>query len=185
MHRMFFVGLLLAALLAAACSSDPDSPLGTEFRDGGLIGGEPGEVFQDTINVAGGDTSFVTNGLVLNADSITVGRVGDIETAMVLRFDLSTAPDVGAAWFGDSQFYDPVLQSIRIQPDGKGSFTPNPLIYWPGISSESGKVRCTVSNPGTTTRMSSSKTTPGPVQFTGFSPSSSGWTKRYWTTTGV
>lgn len=90
---MFFVCLLLAALMAAACSSDPDSPLGTEFRDGGLIGADPGQVFQDTINIAGGDTSFVTNALVTNADNITVGRVGDIETSMVLRFDLSDAPD--------------------------------------------------------------------------------------------
>ncbi len=85
------VFVLLATLAFAGCSSDPDSPLGTDFADGGLIGSDPGNVFQDTVTVTSGDFNFVTSAVLSAADKITVGRLGDTETAMLLRFNFSTA----------------------------------------------------------------------------------------------
>ncbi|MFQ5510969.1 MAG: hypothetical protein ACE5EO_03885 [Candidatus Krumholzibacteriia bacterium] len=89
MLRPCVLVLVIAAL--AGCSSDPDSPLGSEFRDTGLIGSDPGEVFLDTVVVASGDTSLVTNAVIANFDTITAGRTGDIEKAILLRFNMAGA----------------------------------------------------------------------------------------------
>ncbi|MEE9270427.1 MAG: hypothetical protein V3V49_09210 [Candidatus Krumholzibacteria bacterium] len=85
------VRVLLATLAVTGCSSDPDSPLGTDFADGGLIGSDPGTVFQDTVTITFGDSNFVTSAVLSAANKITVGRLGDTETAMLLRFNFSNA----------------------------------------------------------------------------------------------
>ena len=94
--------LLGVYALAAGCSSDPETPLGAEFVDGGLIGSEPGEVFQETLLVSSGDTSFVVNAVLSKntevvrggaqfRDVLFFGRKDDFEMAMIFRVDFSTA----------------------------------------------------------------------------------------------
>lgn len=89
---VYFCCVLVTAL-AAACSSDPDTPLGASFVDDGLIGTETGAVSQDTITVDSGDTTFVTSSVLTKAASMSLGRKPDVETSPVVRFDFS---DLGA-----------------------------------------------------------------------------------------
>jgi hypothetical protein len=81
--------LLLAA--GGGCSSDPDTPLGSEFIESGIIGSDPGEIFQDTLLVETGDVSFVVGDYIFNSDRLELGRKDDVETWPVLRVDFSAA----------------------------------------------------------------------------------------------
>jgi hypothetical protein len=83
--------VLFFLLAGGGCSSDPDTPLGSEFLEDGRIGGEPGEVIQDTIIVETGDLSFVTGEYIFNSEYLELGRKDDVETWPVLRVNFSTA----------------------------------------------------------------------------------------------
>lgn len=85
--------LLLFLISGGGCSSDPDTPLGSEFLEGGTISGEPGETFQDTLLVESGDLSFVVGEYIFNSDKLELGRKDDVETWPVLRVNFSTAGD--------------------------------------------------------------------------------------------
>ena len=85
--------ILLLLVVVGGCSSDPDTPLGSEFLEGGTIGGEPGEIFQDTLLVDSGDLSFVVGEYLFNSDKLELGRKDDVETWPVLRVNFSTAGD--------------------------------------------------------------------------------------------
>ncbi|MEJ2720979.1 MAG: hypothetical protein P8181_07530 [bacterium] len=94
MKRFLFVFLLyLVPVLGIGCSSDPDSPLGSEFIEDGINPSEPGEVFQDTVLIDSGDTSFIVNSAMLQNDRLLFGRRDQVETWMILRPDLSDAGD--------------------------------------------------------------------------------------------
>lgn len=91
MNRWRLILPLLAGLAwALGCSSDPDTPVGAEFLEDGLIRSRPGEVFEDTIYVSG-DTTFAVNSTITNASLMRVGFLNGFESAMLIRFDLSTA----------------------------------------------------------------------------------------------
>lgn len=83
--------VVLLALSGGGCTSDPDTPLGSEFQEGGLIGGEPGEVFQDTVLVNSGDRSFPVGSFVFNSATMELGRKDGFESWLVFRVDFSTA----------------------------------------------------------------------------------------------
>lgn len=83
--------LILTFLSAGGCTSDPPSPLGSEFVDDGLIHPDSIQVVQDTALVAGGDTTFVVSDYVFNSTTLELGRRNAIETWPVLRIDFSTA----------------------------------------------------------------------------------------------
>jgi hypothetical protein len=83
--------LLLFLVVGGGCSSDPDTPLGSEFLEDGRIGGEPGEVIQDTLLVESGDLSFVVGDYLFNSDKLELGRKDDVETWPVLRVNFSPA----------------------------------------------------------------------------------------------
>jgi hypothetical protein len=85
--------ILLLLVVVVGCSSDPDTPLGSEFLEGGTIGGEPGEIFQDTLLVDSGDLSFVVGEYLFNSDKLELGRKDNVETWPVLRVNFSTAGD--------------------------------------------------------------------------------------------
>ncbi len=85
--------LLVSLVLGFGCTSDPDTPLGTELLEDGLIQSQPGTVFQDTMVVASGDTSFVVNAALLKTSKMNIGRREDIEAWMIVRVDFSTAGD--------------------------------------------------------------------------------------------
>ncbi len=94
MKRFLFVFLLyLVAVLGIGCSSDPDSPLGSEFIGDGLNPSEPGEVFQDTVLIDSGDTSFIVSSAMLSTAQLLFGRKEQIESWMILRPDLSKVGD--------------------------------------------------------------------------------------------
>jgi hypothetical protein len=86
--------LVLGSFIAGTgCSSDPDTPLGEAFLQDSLIRSQPGNVFQDTIPIAVGDTSFVTNALITYATTMTIGRIAGFEKTMLLRFNFSPRGD--------------------------------------------------------------------------------------------
>jgi hypothetical protein len=94
--RIKAVGLWIGALglalsVCSGCSSDPDTPLGAEFIEGGLIGSEPGEVFQDTVFVSSGDSSFTTSAVLPNSTTLTIGRNGGNKMSVLVRIDFSSA----------------------------------------------------------------------------------------------
>jgi hypothetical protein len=78
--KIFFTAL--AILIAAlSCGDSDDTPLGSEFI-GDLLGSRPGEVFEDTIAMAGGDTSY--------AFFTTIGRQGYMEVGLDLQYQRTT-----------------------------------------------------------------------------------------------
>ena len=86
-----FVFLLL--LLGGGCSSDPDTPLGSEFLDGGVVGSQPGEVVQDTVQVESGDLSFLVGSYLFNSETMLLGRKDQAESWPVFKVDFSKAGD--------------------------------------------------------------------------------------------
>ena len=97
MSKRFFIFIVAITAVAAwsACTSDNDTPLGSEFI-GDLLGSHPGTVFKDTISITSGDTvvSFYT--LVANGTVLDLGRGSGYERNMVLRADFSNpGSDVG------------------------------------------------------------------------------------------
>ncbi len=85
------VCVVLLVLLGGGCSSDPDTPLGSEFLEGGLIGSQPGDVFQDTVLVESGDQSFLVGSYAFNSTTMELGRRDEFESWLVFRVDFSTA----------------------------------------------------------------------------------------------
>ncbi|HEX5132761.1 MAG TPA: hypothetical protein VFX92_09770 [Candidatus Krumholzibacteria bacterium] len=77
----------LAIALALSCSSDPETPLGS---DSDILGSTPGDVFQDTIAVYG-DTVFAYNSLIAADSSLGFGRALGYERAMIINFSFSGA----------------------------------------------------------------------------------------------
>jgi len=90
MIRLYIFALAMGAvfLLGGGCSSDPPSPLGSEFIDNGLIHPDSIEVVQDTVLIAG-DTTFVVSDFLFNSNSLELGRRDSIEAWPVLRIDFS------------------------------------------------------------------------------------------------
>lgn len=94
MRRTILIPVALAATVVAflfACSSDPDTPLGSDLVDDGLIRSRPGDVVVDTIGIVSGDTSFAVNSVIAKTSTMTLGRKNGFETAMLIRFDFSNA----------------------------------------------------------------------------------------------
>jgi hypothetical protein len=85
------VAAAAALLLAAGCSSDPDTPLGAEFIDDGTLGSRPGDVFQDTLVVESGDQSFVIGSRLDQNETISVGLQSGYRSSMALKVDFSGA----------------------------------------------------------------------------------------------
>jgi hypothetical protein len=83
--------VLVVFLSAGGCTSDPPSPLGTEFVDDGLIRPDSIQVVQDTVAVSGGDTTFAVSDFLFRSTSMELGRRDAIETWPVFRLDFSTA----------------------------------------------------------------------------------------------
>ncbi len=104
MNRLAAVAALYLILaLAAGCTSDPETPLGSDFVDDGLIQSQPGEVFQDTFPVVSGDAVFPVNSLMAYNDRMWLGRRDDFESWMIVRPNFSTAGEdtllvVDEAW---------------------------------------------------------------------------------------
>lgn len=79
--------LILIALLGG-CSSDPETPLGSEFVSDSILGSRPGHVFKDTLATDPADTSFALSSLLTSNTFLTLGRRDDYRTSMVIRADL-------------------------------------------------------------------------------------------------
>jgi len=75
-------------VVLAGCSSDPDTPLGSEFVDG-LLGSKPGVVFQDTIDVIE-DTVLAYNTLLANVEDLQVGRKDGYSRTTIVRPNFSS-----------------------------------------------------------------------------------------------
>lgn len=90
---MFVRSLIVAVLVAvvAGCSSDPESPVGSEFLSDSILGSRPGRVFVDTLFTSPDDTSFAVSSLLSFNSFLTLGRRDDYRTAMVLKANLSNA----------------------------------------------------------------------------------------------
>jgi hypothetical protein len=82
---------MLAIIAAAGCSSDPDTPLGADFIDDGLLGTEPGDVFQDTFVVESGDQSFFIGSRLDQNQIMNLGVKNGYRSSMLLRIDFSDA----------------------------------------------------------------------------------------------
>ncbi len=86
----FLVGLTILTLAAAlSCSSDPDTPLGSDFVNDAL-GSHPGDVFQDTIAVYA-DTVIERHTLISRTATIDLGRQDGYERVMILQPSFSGA----------------------------------------------------------------------------------------------
>lgn len=90
-----FLALTLSMVIGAlvGCSSDPDSPVGSALVDDDLIRSRPGDLFVDTLLVTASETSFVTNALLAQAQTMEVGRRDSIGRTALLRFDFSSPGD--------------------------------------------------------------------------------------------
>jgi hypothetical protein len=106
--------VLLLVLVGLGCSSDPDTPLGSEFLEGGLIGSEPGDVFQDTVLVESGDASFVVGSYEFNSATMELGRKDEFESWPVFRVDFSTA-GIDTLRVVESAHFD--LQMTELEPE--------------------------------------------------------------------
>lgn len=93
--RLFcaLLALFFVYALGGGCSSDTDTPLGSEFVDDGLIHPDSIRVVQDTVRIETGATSFVVSDYVLRSSKMELGRKDGVETWLVLRMDFSTAGD--------------------------------------------------------------------------------------------
>lgn len=97
MSKRFFIFAVAFAAVAAwsACSSDKDTPLGSQFI-GDLLGSRPGTVFKDTIPITSGDTAVAFYTLLANRTALELGRGSGYERNIVLRADFSKpGADVG------------------------------------------------------------------------------------------
>ncbi|MFH1756254.1 MAG: hypothetical protein ABIA59_11200 [Candidatus Latescibacterota bacterium] len=83
--------IILAIIVAAGCSSDPDTPLGTEFLDDGILGSKPGEVFQDTLVVQSGDLSFAVGSRLDKNKSISLGLDSGYRSSIALKVNFAAA----------------------------------------------------------------------------------------------
>lgn len=79
--------LVLIAVFTA-CTSDDDTPLGSEFI-GDLLGSEPGTAFQDTIPITYGDSVLPFYYLIENLGTMDLGRKNGYDRVMVLKADFS------------------------------------------------------------------------------------------------
>jgi hypothetical protein len=73
----------------SACTSDEDTPLGSEFI-GDILGSTPGEVFQDTIMIASGDTVYSFGSLIENSAILDLGSLSGYERFIILKADFSS-----------------------------------------------------------------------------------------------
>ncbi|MGD8414891.1 MAG: hypothetical protein PVF33_11705 [Candidatus Latescibacterota bacterium] len=79
-----------AALVAAlSCGDSDDTPLGSQFI-GDLLGSRPGTVFEDTIRMAGGDTSYAFYTLIDKQDYLEVGQDDGYVRTALLRPNVSS-----------------------------------------------------------------------------------------------
>ncbi|UCH84525.1 MAG: hypothetical protein JSW50_02190, partial [Candidatus Latescibacterota bacterium] len=88
---LYLLGLIVFATIG--CSSDPETPIGAEFVPDGLNPSQPGEVFQDTVLIDSGDTSFIVMTAMLGTDQMLLGRQDQVESWLLVRPDLSQAGD--------------------------------------------------------------------------------------------
>lgn len=89
--KPFFVTLVIVVALGVGfgCSSDENSPLGTEFVIDSLILSGPGEVFIDFLFIGGDDTTFVTNSHIPDLTILSQGRDPFFESSMIVRVDFT------------------------------------------------------------------------------------------------
>jgi len=83
--------LLSVLALMFGCTSESESPLGSQFVDDGLIGVDPGDVFEDTIVVSSGDTSFAVGATLTTGTEMFIGRRNGVETSMLIRYDFAAS----------------------------------------------------------------------------------------------
>ncbi len=81
----------LVFVCGGGCTSDPDTPLGSEFLDDGSIKSQPGEVIQDTVQVESGDTTLLVRRVMFASSSVELGRKDGVESWLVFRIDFSKA----------------------------------------------------------------------------------------------
>jgi hypothetical protein len=93
MRTVGTVFLLFALLFGGSCSSDRDTPVGSEFLGAGYLGTGPGKVVQDTLRVESGEVSFRVGDYLFNTDRLELGRKDGVESWPVLRPDFSAAGD--------------------------------------------------------------------------------------------
>ncbi len=83
--------VVLTVIFVTGCSSDPDSPIGAEFIEDEIFGSRPGDVFQDTLSIASGDTSYSVTSILDGNEKLYLGRRSGYEFAMVVKIDFSDA----------------------------------------------------------------------------------------------
>jgi len=81
------VAMMVAVL---SCGDSDETPLGSELI-GDLLGSRPGEVFEDTFAIAGGDTSYEFYSLIDKQTYLEVGRGDGYERTILMRPNFSTA----------------------------------------------------------------------------------------------
>ena len=79
--------IILAVLALFGCSSDPDSPVGTEFLDDGIIGSRPGEVILDTLKLGPGDQSFFIGSRLDVNSTLSIGIKDGYKSSILLKFN--------------------------------------------------------------------------------------------------
>ena len=87
--KIFFAALVIL-IAGLSCGDSDDTPLGSEFIDD-LLGSKPGEVFEDTIAMAGGDTSYAFFTTIGHTDYMEVGLDLQYQRTAMLRGDFSSA----------------------------------------------------------------------------------------------
>jgi hypothetical protein len=82
--------IIVAVLTLVGCSSDPDSPVGTEFIEDGIIGSLPGDVVLDTLRLGPGDQSFfIASRLDVNT-TLSIGNKDGYQSSILLKINFNS-----------------------------------------------------------------------------------------------
>jgi len=79
--------IILAVLVLSGCSSDPDSMVGIEFLDDGILGSQPGEVILDTLKLGPGDQSFFIGSRLDANSTLSLGDKDGYQSSILLKFN--------------------------------------------------------------------------------------------------
>lgn len=89
LYRIAFIISVMALL--AGCSSDEETPLGSQYIGDTIFGSRPGKVFVDTLSISSGDSGFAVSSTLTNNTFLALGSRNGYRTSMIVRADFSNA----------------------------------------------------------------------------------------------
>jgi len=76
-------------IVSGGCSSDTETPIGSEFLSDSTLGSRPGVLFEDTILLSTEDTSFVVSSTLTSNTFLTLGINNGYKSSVILQLDFA------------------------------------------------------------------------------------------------